>query len=224
VKAQPEETEPIAGDEHAALEKPAKERSEDLQPTEESAQEDTAELEVQRPEQDGRNFDDEPPFEVAEGDVEPGQDVEMPDQPEESSFEPEAEPEPEVPRQPEPERPARFERRPPERQERREFGRRRQDQRPQRVQESRPPEPPRERVPATPAAVHEAIDLVTQVIDNLRESLEDMEEVLETLEFAERQKTADEQEIESLRRMLKQMHRPREGGSQHNPPPQHRGR
>jgi hypothetical protein len=48
--------------------------------------------------------------------------------------------------------------------------------------------------------------------------------VLETLEFAERQKTADEQEIESLRRMLKQMHRPREGGSQYSPQQHHRGR
>jgi len=39
-----------------------------------------------------------------------------------------------------------------------------------------------------------------------------MEEVLETLEMAERQKTADEQEIETLRRGLRQLHRPREGG------------
>jgi hypothetical protein len=39
-----------------------------------------------------------------------------------------------------------------------------------------------------------------------------MEEVLETLELAERQQDADEQEIESLRRALKQLHRPREGG------------
>ena len=45
-----------------------------------------------------------------------------------------------------------------------------------------------------------------------------MEEVLETLELAERQKIADEQEIETLRRGLRQLHRPREGG-QH--PPRH---
>jgi hypothetical protein len=45
-----------------------------------------------------------------------------------------------------------------------------------------------------------------------------MEEVLETLELAERQKNADEQEIETLRRGLRQLHRPREG-SQH--PPRH---
>ena len=35
-----------------------------------------------------------------------------------------------------------------------------------------------------------------------------MEEVLETLELAERQKIADEQEIETLRRGLRQLHRP----------------
>ena len=37
---------------------------------------------------------------------------------------------------------------------------------------------------------------------------------METLELAERQKTADEQEIETLRRGLRQIHRPREGGDQ----------
>jgi hypothetical protein len=39
-----------------------------------------------------------------------------------------------------------------------------------------------------------------------------MDEVLELLELAERQKTLDEQEIESLKRALRQIHRPREGG------------
>ena len=37
-----------------------------------------------------------------------------------------------------------------------------------------------------------------------------MEEVLEILEVAERQKDADEREIESLRRALRQVQRPRE--------------
>jgi hypothetical protein len=36
-----------------------------------------------------------------------------------------------------------------------------------------------------------------------------MEEVLETVELAERQKRADEHEIETLRRSLRQLHRPR---------------
>jgi hypothetical protein len=67
-------------------------------------------------------------------------------------------------------------------------------------------------------AVHQAIEEVTHIIDTLRGTLDDMEEVLETLELAERQKNADEQEIETLRRGLRQLHRPRES-DQH--PPRH---
>jgi hypothetical protein len=39
-----------------------------------------------------------------------------------------------------------------------------------------------------------------------------MEEVLETLEVIERQSDASERELDSLRRALRQMQRPREGG------------
>jgi predicted RNase H-like nuclease (RuvC/YqgF family) len=67
-------------------------------------------------------------------------------------------------------------------------------------------------------AVQEAIEEVNRIIETLRASLEDMEEVLETLELAERQKIADEQEIETLRRGLRHIHRPREGGEH---PPRH---
>lgn len=66
--------------------------------------------------------------------------------------------------------------------------------------------------PAPPATVQEAIDEVSGIVDALRTSLEEMEEVLELLEMFERQKNADEREIESLRRAVRQMHRPREGG------------
>ena len=65
-------------------------------------------------------------------------------------------------------------------------------------------------------AVQQAIEEVTQIIETLRGTLDDMEEVLETLELAERQKNADEQEIETLRRGLRQLHRPRES-DQHPP-------
>ena len=65
-------------------------------------------------------------------------------------------------------------------------------------------------------AVQQAIEEVNQIIETLRATLDDMEAVLETLELAERQKIADEQEIETLRRGLRQLHRPREGG-QHSP-------
>lgn len=79
-----------------------------------------------------------------------------------------------------------------------------------------PPPPPRERQPASPACVQKAIEEVNHIIEALRGTLDDMEEVLETLELAERQKNADEQEIETLRRGLRQLQRPREGG--HYPP------
>ena len=61
-------------------------------------------------------------------------------------------------------------------------------------------------------AVQQAIEEVNHIIETLRATLDDMEAVLETLELAERQKTADEQEIETLRRGLRRLHRPGEGG------------
>ena len=76
----------------------------------------------------------------------------------------------------------------------------------------------REPRPQTPMAVQQAIEEVNQIIETLRGTLDDMEAVLETLELAERQKIADEQEIETLRRGLRQLHRPREGGQ---PSPRH---
>src|SRR5262245_12051543 len=55
-----------------------------------------------------------------------------------------------------------------------------------------------ERLQETPVAsasgrpLEKAIAEVNQIIENLRETLDEMEEVLETLELAERQKDADE--------------------------------
>lgn len=72
--------------------------------------------------------------------------------------------------------------------------------------------------PAAPASVQQAIEEVNRIIETLRGTLDDMEEVLETLELAERQQNADEQEIETLRRGLRQLHRPREGAPH---PPRH---
>ena len=56
------------------------------------------------------------------------------------------------------------------------------------------------------------------MIESLKEALDDMEEVLETLELAERQKVADEHEIDGLRRALRQLQRSRDSGG-----PQQRG-
>ena len=69
--------------------------------------------------------------------------------------------------------------------------------------------------PAPPASVEEAIEEVSNIVETLRGALDGMEEVLELLELYERQKNLDEREIDSLRRALRQMHRPRDAG--HHP-------
>jgi hypothetical protein len=69
---------------------------------------------------------------------------------------------------------------------------------------------------ASAASVEKAIEEVNAVVEALRTSLEDMEEVLEMLEVFERQKNVDEREIESLRRALRQVHRPRDSGHHHH--------
>jgi hypothetical protein len=61
------------------------------------------------------------------------------------------------------------------------------------------------------AAISQAIDEVMEIIDALKRAVDQMEEVLELVELAERQKLADEREIDSLRRALRQLHdRPRD--------------
>jgi hypothetical protein len=56
------------------------------------------------------------------------------------------------------------------------------------------------------------------VIASLRESLDQLDEVLEMLEEAERQKTADEREIDALRQQLRRFQRPPEEIQRHRPP------
>jgi hypothetical protein len=61
------------------------------------------------------------------------------------------------------------------------------------------------------SAIHQAIDEVMEITEALKRAVDQMEEVLELVELAERQKLADEREIESLRRALRGLHdRPRE--------------
>lgn len=67
-------------------------------------------------------------------------------------------------------------------------------------------------------SIEGAINQVNEIIASLKDSLEQMDEVLELLEHFERQGDADERELESLRRALRQLQRPRESG--HHP---HRG-
>jgi hypothetical protein len=49
------------------------------------------------------------------------------------------------------------------------------------------------------------------IIESLKQALNQMEDVLELAEHAERQKLADEREIDSLRRLLRQLQHPRSG-------------
>lgn len=77
------------------------------------------------------------------------------------------------------------------------------------------PLPPRGQ-PASQSTVEKAIEEVSEVVEALRNALEEMEEVLELLEVFERQKNADEREIESLRRAVRQIHRPRDSGHHHH--------
>ena len=51
----------------------------------------------------------------------------------------------------------------------------------------------------------QAADDVADVIESLKQTLAQMEEVMELIELAERQKLLDEREIESLRRALRQL-------------------
>jgi len=74
-----------------------------------------------------------------------------------------------------------------------------------------PPATTQPRRPASPETIQQAIDEVNHIIETLRDSLDEMDEVLELLEIAERQKNADEQEIESLRRAMTSLQRPRGG-------------
>lgn len=53
-----------------------------------------------------------------------------------------------------------------------------------------------------------------QIVESLKQALRQMEEVLELVEHAERQKLADEHEIDSLRRLLRQLQHPRSSGGE----------
>ena len=76
----------------------------------------------------------------------------------------------------------------------------------------RSPEPPAAR---NGPAVTQAMEEVAEIVELLKQSLDKMEEVLELVELAERQKLADEREIDSLRRALHRIHQPR--GGRHEP-------
>jgi hypothetical protein len=59
------------------------------------------------------------------------------------------------------------------------------------------------------SAISQAVSETAKIVESLRQSLEQMEEVLELVELAERQKLTDEREIESLLRALRKIQPPR---------------
>jgi hypothetical protein len=66
-----------------------------------------------------------------------------------------------------------------------------------------------------PSTNGSAIEQVNEIIEELKHALNEMEDVLETLELAERQKIDDERELEELKRALRRLHRPRDDLQRH---------
>ena len=75
--------------------------------------------------------------------------------------------------------------------------------------------PERESGPKIPS-ITRAIEQVNEIIADLKHALEEMDDILETLELAERQKIDDEREIENLQRALRRINRPREDEPRHH--------
>jgi hypothetical protein len=76
---------------------------------------------------------------------------------------------------------------------------------------SRPPPPVVGDTPPAGSAISQAVNEVLAIVESLKQALARMDEVLELVEHAERQKLADEHEIDSLRRLLRQLQSPRSG-------------
>jgi hypothetical protein len=97
--------------------------------------------------------------------------------------------------------------------------------------EYRRPEPrpwvkPADFRPAEVSAISQAVAHATQIAEALKHTIDELDEILELVEIAERQKLADEREIEELRRALRRIQPPRQQqhaprGPRHDEP--HRG-
>ncbi len=88
--------------------------------------------------------------------------------------------------------------------------------------DSPPPKPwikPADFRPADTSAIHQAVVHATEIAEGLRELVDRIDEILELVEVAERQKLADERELDNLRRALRRIQPPRQMSS-HEP---HRG-
>jgi hypothetical protein len=97
--------------------------------------------------------------------------------------------------------------------------------------ERRRPEPkpwtkPADFRPAETSAISQAVALATEIAGSLKEMTDQLDEILELVELAERQKIADEREIDELHRALRRIQPPRhqqnaQRGPRHDEP--HRG-
>jgi len=99
-------------------------------------------------------------------------------------------------------------------------------------EQSRRPEPqrPQERPqqwtkpadfrPAEGSAIHQAVLHATEIAESLKHTINQLDEILELVELAERQTLADEREIDELRRALRRIQPPRHA----MPPPQQQSR
>ena len=85
--------------------------------------------------------------------------------------------------------------------------------RPEHRPEYRRPEPPRPKPwtkpadfrPAETSAISQAVAHATEIAESLKHTIDQLDEILELVELAERQKLADEREIEELRRALRRI-------------------
>jgi len=85
-------------------------------------------------------------------------------------------------------------------------------QRPERRPEPLRPKPwvkPVDFRPAETSAVSQAVAHATEIAETLKQMIDQLDEVLELVEVAERQKLADEREIDELRRALRRIQPPR---------------
>ena len=70
--------------------------------------------------------------------------------------------------------------------------------------------------PAETSAISQAVTHATEIAESLKHTIDQLDEILELVEVAERQKLADEREIDDLRRALRRIQPPRQ--LQQSPP------
>jgi hypothetical protein len=101
--------------------------------------------------------------------------------------------------------------------------------RPERRPEPPAPKPwvkPADFRPADTSAIHQAVVHATEIAEGLKVLVDRIDEILELVEVAERQKLADERELDDLRRALRRIQPPRSshGNEPHRGPARGEGR